>query len=63
MDMRITGNNLSVSDALKRYTERSLRDWGPDRVGTFGDSGHRIRKAAPSLVSSDKRMLTPDDLF
>ena len=25
MDMRITGNNLSVSDALKKYTERSLR--------------------------------------
>ena len=25
MDMRITGNNLSVSDALKSYTERSLR--------------------------------------
>ena len=25
MDMRITGNNLSVSEALRSYTERSLR--------------------------------------
>jgi ribosomal subunit interface protein len=25
MDLRITGNNVSISEALKSYTERSLR--------------------------------------
>jgi putative sigma-54 modulation protein len=34
MDMRITGNNLSVSDALRSYMERSLR------AGLAGVSRH-----------------------
>ena len=42
MDMRITGNNLSVSDALKSYTERSLR---AALAGVYGAS--RRDRSAP----------------
>ena len=51
MDVRMTGNNISISDALNAYTERRLRSVvGEDAYATVDKAASRLKLAVARRI-------------